>query len=414
RHYTLPTSLDNTNKSIIPEVVVEPCKEIETISTNQETKSESDQSILQTIDEEAISDTSIGYFGVHKEPKYQPWTEKDRQRLREAVDMYEGNWAKVANYVSNGRTSNSCFIMWNFVLNHKYRGRWTKHEDQKLEKEVKKLAGNRANEVQRGKPITFADRGFWIKVCKVFNGQRSFIQCYSRWMYSVRCSTAGEEIKGSQMDGIKIGAWGDDELKRLEKGIRKYLPHLLPENNNGPEMSMAPKVKVRSVWKAVAEVVKTRNEVQCRLKWTRGLGSNKKANRGRPIFDYANTKKLFEYVEVYGRKWNKISQLHFPEYPPAVLGNRYKTVKVYLDKGYTWTQLFEKEKNNKRIRTFKQWSPEEKVKLVDLVAKHGDDWYLISQILGNSRTIRSCKVVYKKVLRGSPILARALKEKYTQ
>ncbi|KAJ1678477.1 hypothetical protein EV182_003968 [Spiromyces aspiralis] len=375
-----------------------------------------------------------GYFGVTRQPRHRPWSKQEREELAKAVSLFGNQWKKVAAYLGGNRSSEACMVMWRYVVSpnlNQHSGRWTKREDDKLDEIVRRLSG--IDNLERGMPVAKLlprdtdkkNHGFWRKVARGLGDKRSIIQCYSRWHFTIR-ATAGKKIKKSVVEGINMGRWSDEELERLASAVARHIPHLaqpVSNDNGGCANERASEgggkaftKPAKSRWKAVASEVGTRNEVQCRLKWTRCLNMHKSPAAPEVPFTAEATVQLLDLVKTHGRRWNMISQVHMPQHSPNRLSTQYHNLlRLHEQEGYSWDEIIQRTKAGKQFRArTRMWTQELSDRLVDLVAELGDDWQGVSRILRESVGVSKwcspiqCKRQYLRVLRKSPIFAEVM------
>lgn len=108
--------------------------------------------------------SSPGFDDVPRTPvKHGKWTAEEDCRLQQAVQMYKGNWKKIARCVTD-RTAQQCLHRWRKSVQPGIsRTRWSDKEDERLRQAVMQV-GTR-----------------WTKVQELVPG-RTDVQCRERWV----------------------------------------------------------------------------------------------------------------------------------------------------------------------------------------------------------------------------------------
>jgi hypothetical protein len=188
------------------------------------------------------------------------WEPEEDAKLIEAVKKHGKKWAAVAAMIP-GRTSEQCRDRWIYTLDPatagKTTGRWNGEEDAKLIEAVEKYGKD------------------WVVVATLVPG-RTDKQCRARWTQALAPVAAG----------TTAGRWTPEEDAKLIDAVEKYAKN----------------------WVAVATLVPGRTDKQCRARWTQALASvaaGKTAGRWTPEEDA----KLIDAVKKHGRDWVAVATI---------------------------------------------------------------------------------------------------------
>jgi hypothetical protein len=188
------------------------------------------------------------------------WNGEEDTKLTEAVKKHGKKWVAVATMVP-GRTDKQCRQRWIYTLDPatagKTTGRWNGEEDAKLIEAVEKYGKD------------------WVVVATLVPG-RTDKQCRARWTQALAPVAAG----------TTAGRWTPEEDAKLIDAVEKYAKN----------------------WVAVATLVPGRTDKQCRARWTQALASvaaGKTAGRWTPEEDA----KLIDAVKKHGRDWVAVATI---------------------------------------------------------------------------------------------------------
>jgi S-ribosylhomocysteine lyase LuxS involved in autoinducer biosynthesis len=184
------------------------------------------------------------------------WTTKEDAKLTEAIKKIGKKWVAVAAMVP-GRTDNQCRRRWVHTLDTagKTAGQWNGEEDTQLTEAVK----------EHGKK--------WVAVAAMVPG-RTDNQCRSRW------------VRTLDLAGKTAGRWKPEEDANLIEAVKKH----------------------GKMWVAVAAMVLSRTDKQCRNRWTQVIDPDavgKIAGRWKPEEDA----KLTEAVKKHAKNWVAVATL---------------------------------------------------------------------------------------------------------
>jgi hypothetical protein len=188
------------------------------------------------------------------------WKPEEDAKLIEAVKKHGKKWVAVAAMIP-GRTDKQCRKRWIYTLDPatagKTTGRWKPEEDTKLIEAVEK----------HGKD--------WVAVATLVPG-RTDKQCRERWICTLDPATAGKTA----------GQWKPEEDAKLTKAVKKHGKN----------------------WVAIATLVPSRTDRQCRSRWTQALdplAAGKTAGRWKP----EENAKLIDAVKKHAKKWVAVATL---------------------------------------------------------------------------------------------------------
>jgi hypothetical protein len=216
------------------------------------------------------------------------WMPEEDAKLLEAANLLMENWVQVATLVP-GRTNVQCAKRWKNVLHKSFdqttvqcakrwknvlhksfdqttahkKGKWTLEEDERLTEAVRKHAGNAVRKNAGSN---------WVLVATLVPG-RTNKQCMQRW---VECLDPA----------INTGKWTREEDTKLTNALKEH---------------------GSSNWAAVAALVPTRTNVECRQRWANNL--DPAVNRGK--WTAEEDAKLTEAVAEFGNDWVRVAVL-FP------------------------------------------------------------------------------------------------------
>jgi hypothetical protein len=271
------------------------------------------------------------------------WSLEEDAKLTDAVQNYSKKkqlgkkWEEIAALVP-GRTDIQCNGRWHYIFSTINKetgnaGHWTPDEDKKLRDAVGAHSANGAND--------------WEKIAALVPS-RTKAQCRNRW----RCLS----VSKNKPKAVRARKWTEDEDEKL----RDAVPTQGGKN-----------------WKAIAELVPTRTQNQCRNRWYGTLVSNidpATALAGKWTTD--EEKKLEDAVPAHGEKnWEEIAAL-VPGRTSKQCRSRWQNTLVSSTDPAT---------------ALGKWTADEDRKLVDVVKAHGGKNWLAIAALMPGRTVNKCR-----------------------
>jgi hypothetical protein len=266
--------------------------------------------------------------------RYQIWTPEDEAALNSAVKKCGTKWVAVAALMP-GRTNEQCRKRWIAAPKREKaktskpiawedrnpRNEWNPKEDALLKSAVEKCGTK------------------WVEVAKLLPGRHNE-QCRKRW-YGYICMDASAK---------SIGLWTAAEDTRLTAAVKKH---------------------GNKEWSVIAQLVRGRNNEQCRRRWLDSVDMNTKRVTG--PWSATEDAKLTAVVKTHGdMDWVKVAAL--------VPGRSYLQCRQRWIRYLTKTDLI-----------MGQFTAKEDVKLTAAVLKHGiKNWIAVAEMVPH-RTFQQCR-----------------------
>jgi hypothetical protein len=247
------------------------------------------------------------------------WTPEEDAKLTEAVKKH-GKYCAAAAAMVPGRTKGQCRQRWINTLDpaNVMKGQWTPEEDAKLMEAVKK----------HGK--------YCVAVAVMVPG-RTPVQCRERWTKNL-----------DPPNGKKAGQWTPEEDSNLIEAVKKHGNH----------------------WVAVAAMVPSRTNDQCRQRWIYTLDP---ANVTKGQWTPKEDAKLTKAVKKHGK---------------------YCVAVAAMVPGRTDPQCRERwiyKVDPANGKNAGKWTAAEDSNLIEAVKKHGNHWVAVAALVPG-RTNKRCRV----------------------